>query len=218
MKKNFDGHARIFGASLCWKVLVPVLALLTSAAAFSQSPCSAPVDRKEINITEVFNEVEVKGEITIILTAQPAGEITVEGNANDLNAVKASVKKGRLVIEADKRKCPSKMTVFVSANNVDTLIINKGLLLPHTSTTSRLDIPNTKGLFVYDTTTHKDYYNIRYESFVPALVKAIQELNKKIEELQDKNAELRYEIKPMCRCVDMQMCRCADVRMRNTSH
>ena len=125
MKKNFKGHAGMFSASMCRKVLIPVLALLISVTAFSQSPCSAPVDRKEISITDVFSEVEVKGEITVILTTQPAGEIMVEGNANDLYTVKASVKKGRLVIEADKRKCPSKMTVFVSVNNVDTLIINR---------------------------------------------------------------------------------------------
>ena len=43
--------------------------------------------------------------------------------------------------------------------------------------------------------SEKDYYSISYESFVPALVKAIQELNKKVEELSDQNAELRYEIK-----------------------
>ena len=125
MKMNHKGHARIFSASLCRKVLVPVLALLISVAAFSQNPCAAPVDRKEMNITEVFSEVEVRGEIVVILTTQPAGEIMVEGNSNDLYTVKTSVKKGRLIIEAEKRKCSTKMTVFVSVNNVDTLIINR---------------------------------------------------------------------------------------------
>lgn len=36
---------------------------------------------------------------------------------------------------------------------------NKGLLIPRTSTTSRLLIPNTKGLLVYDTTTNSFWYN-----------------------------------------------------------
>ncbi len=36
---------------------------------------------------------------------------------------------------------------------------NKGLLIPRTSTTSRLAIPNTKGLLVYDTTTNSFWYN-----------------------------------------------------------
>ncbi len=125
MKKNLKGLAGMISASMCRKVLIPVLALLISVTAFSQSPCASPVDRKEINITEVFSEVEVKGEIVVILTTQPAGEIMVEGNANDLYTVKAIVKKGRLIIEADKRKCSSKMTVFVSVTNVDTLIINR---------------------------------------------------------------------------------------------
>ncbi|MEO7047148.1 MAG: tail fiber domain-containing protein [Ferruginibacter sp.] len=36
---------------------------------------------------------------------------------------------------------------------------NKGLLIPRTSTTSRIAIPNTKGLLVYDTTLASFWYN-----------------------------------------------------------
>jgi hypothetical protein len=36
---------------------------------------------------------------------------------------------------------------------------NKGLLIPRTSTTSRIAIPNTKGLLVYDTTLSSFWYN-----------------------------------------------------------
>lgn len=43
--------------------------------------------------------------------------------------------------------------------------------------------------------TEKGYYSISYESFVPALVKAVQELNKKVEELQAQNADLWQELK-----------------------
>ena len=125
MKKNSNGPARFISASLCRMAIVPILALLISATAFSQSPCSGPVDRREITINDLFNEVEVRGEIVVILTTEPAGELMVEGNVIDLYAVKTTVKKGRLIIEADKRKCSSKMTVFVSVNNVDTLIINR---------------------------------------------------------------------------------------------
>ncbi len=35
----------------------------------------------------------------------------------------------------------------------------KGMLIPRTSTTSRIAIPNTKGLLVYDTTTNSFWYN-----------------------------------------------------------
>ena len=35
----------------------------------------------------------------------------------------------------------------------------KGLLIPRTSTTSRLAIPNTKGLLVYDSTTSSFWYD-----------------------------------------------------------
>ncbi|MEP6747493.1 MAG: tail fiber domain-containing protein [Bacteroidota bacterium] len=36
---------------------------------------------------------------------------------------------------------------------------NKGILIPRTSTTSRMAIPNTKGLFLYDTTVSSFWYN-----------------------------------------------------------
>ena len=36
---------------------------------------------------------------------------------------------------------------------------NKGILIPRTSTASRLAIPDTKGLLVYDTTTNSFWYN-----------------------------------------------------------
>ncbi|MGB8192235.1 MAG: tail fiber domain-containing protein [Chitinophagaceae bacterium] len=45
--------------------------------------------------------------------------------------------------------------------------------------------------------TEKDYYSISYESFVPSLVKAIQELYKKMEELQNVNDDLKYQLKTL---------------------
>ena len=125
MEINLNGRARLLSASAYRKVLVPIIALLTAATAFSQTPCSSPADRKEIVVADMFHEIEVKGDVTVILTTAPAGEIMVEGNASELHTVKATVKRGKLTIEAEKRKCSSKPTVFVSVNNVDTLIINR---------------------------------------------------------------------------------------------
>ena len=42
---------------------------------------------------------------------------------------------------------------------LDVKAFNKGILIPRTSTTSRIAIPNTKGLMVYDTTTNSFWYN-----------------------------------------------------------
>lgn len=42
---------------------------------------------------------------------------------------------------------------------LDVKAFNKGMLIPRTSTTSRIAIPNTKGLLVYDTTTNSFWYN-----------------------------------------------------------
>lgn len=126
MKNILKGHFQETTASHGRKIFLHMLALIVSAAAFSQSqPCNAPAERKEVVIQDYFVEVEVKGEITVILTTAPAGELMVEGNVLDVATVKTSVKKGRLIIEADKKKCNSKLTVFLSVTNVDTLIINR---------------------------------------------------------------------------------------------
>ena len=42
---------------------------------------------------------------------------------------------------------------------LDIKAFNKGLLIPRTSTASRIAIPNTKGLLVYDTTLNSFWYN-----------------------------------------------------------
>lgn len=40
----------------------------------------------------------------------------------------------------------------------------------------------------------KDHYSLSYESFVPSLVKSVQDLNKKLEALEKENASLRNEV------------------------
>lgn len=126
MTINFNGRARLLiSAPMYRRILVPIIALFITATAFAQSPCTSPVDRKEINIQELFHEIEVKGDVVVILTTAPPGEIMVEGNSSELHTIKAVVKRGKLTIEAEKRKCSSKLTVFVSVTNVDTLIINR---------------------------------------------------------------------------------------------
>lgn len=125
MRINLKRQALLFSAHIYGKILSLAIVLLLAVTAFPQSPCSAPVGRKEITIAKMYTEVEVKGDITVILTNAPAGDIMVEGNSNELSAVKATVKKGRLIIDAEKKKCNTKLTVFVSVNNVDTLIINR---------------------------------------------------------------------------------------------
>src|SRR5688572_16876681 len=52
---------------------------------------------------------------------------------------------------------------------LDVKSFNKGVLFPRMSSASRLSIPNTKGMLVYDTTTHSFWYNtgIAWQNLVP---------------------------------------------------
>lgn len=129
MRSDFKGHVRNTGAFFFRKMLLQFFALSITMTAIAQSePCTSPVERKEINITEIFQQIEVKGEISVILTSGPAGEIVLEGSANDISTVKVAVKQGRLIIDAEKKK-NCRLTVFVSVTNVTGLLIKRDATL-----------------------------------------------------------------------------------------
>src|SRR5687768_997146 len=63
-----------------------------------------------------------------------------------------NVKGQNLAINTDGSAANANAILDVKSNN-------KGVLIPRMSTASRLAIPPTKGLLVYDSTTHSFWYN-----------------------------------------------------------
>jgi hypothetical protein len=79
---------------------------------------------KEINLPEVFQEIEVRGDITLILTNEPVSKLLIKGNPKDLNRIKTTLINRKLLIDAQKRSSFSKLTVYIPVINADLLVTN----------------------------------------------------------------------------------------------
>jgi hypothetical protein len=83
-----------------------------------------PNDYKEVNIMESFHQVEVRGDVMVILTNGPADKLWLNGNMADLDRVQTSVKNERLIVNADMKRRKSKVTLSIPVATVASLIIN----------------------------------------------------------------------------------------------
>ncbi|MBC7886791.1 MAG: DUF2807 domain-containing protein [Ferruginibacter sp.] len=106
------------------KVLTMVSILFTSLVATAQyHSIQSAFDRKEINIGEAFQQVEVRGDVTLVLSNGPAGGLLLEGNQKDISGVKTILKNGQLVIDAAKKKSFAKLVVYIPAADIKSLIV-----------------------------------------------------------------------------------------------
>jgi|KBSSwiStaDraftv2_1062776.scaffolds.fasta_scaffold137548_2 hypothetical protein len=79
---------------------------------------------KEINLPEIFQEVEIRGDITVVLTNEPASKLLAKGNPKDLSRIKTTLKNRKLLIDAQKRSSFSKLTIYIPVRNADLLVTN----------------------------------------------------------------------------------------------
>lgn len=109
--------------SLLRNAFLPACILLV-ATATGQVQSVLPADNKEMIISEKYQQVQVHGEVTIVLTNDPAGQLQFEGDARDIASVSTSVKKGKLVILADKKVTFSTLVVRVPVTGIMSLVVN----------------------------------------------------------------------------------------------
>ena len=95
-----------------------------SSASLIKNYSPKPNDHKEVNIMGWFHEVEVRGDVTVILTNGPAGKLWLNGNMDDLERVQTSVKNDQLRINAEMKRRKSKLTVYIPIASIASLIIN----------------------------------------------------------------------------------------------
>ena len=95
-----------------------------SSASLIKNYSPKPNGHKEVNIMGWFHEVEVRGDVTVILTNGPAGKLWLNGNMDDLERVQTSVKNERLSINADMKRRKSKLTVYIPIATIASLVIN----------------------------------------------------------------------------------------------
>ena len=92
------------------------LCLLVSGLSFSAFAQKAPA--KTIQFKEVFTNVSINGELSIVLTEGASDKITVEGD------VVASVFDGHLSVAARNPRLASEMKVYIPASFLTRVFMN----------------------------------------------------------------------------------------------
>ena len=106
------------------KVLMIVLAFVAVAAkAQVHSAMVQVVDYKEISNSQTIDRVEIRGDVSIVLTNALGTNILLEGNNKDIAVVKTVVKNGTLEINAERKSSFSKLTVYLTVNDIHSLIV-----------------------------------------------------------------------------------------------
>jgi len=104
------------------KLLVAVIALVITATTSAQQFFEDPVSKvKKIDIAEAFNKIEVRGNAIIVLTNDLTNSVVLRGDVNDLEEATARVKKGKLVINANKNYYGTKFIIYLPAGSIHSL-------------------------------------------------------------------------------------------------
>jgi len=99
---------------------VALVIFMTSHAQFFPAGQSAIV-HQEINNRQGFDNVEIAGEVTVVLTNSQSRNIILQGNSKDVNIVKTTEKDRTLEINAEKKKTASKLIVYLPVADMHSL-------------------------------------------------------------------------------------------------
>jgi len=120
---NQTSHEMILGGLQKLLVAAFVLIMSMTANAGNGPGIVQVVDYKEISNGQAVERIEVRGDVSIVLTNALGTKIMLEGNNKDIDVVKTTVKKGTLEINAEKKKTFSKLTVYLTVNDIHSLIV-----------------------------------------------------------------------------------------------
>lgn len=117
MKQVFQFH------KLGKRFFLPLIVFTISLAASAQNGFQTPlIQSREIELVKKYDQVEVIGDVTIILTDNLEGKIIFRGNAKEVQAAKVSIKNRKLIIDANRKRSVDKFTVYLPASTMRLLI------------------------------------------------------------------------------------------------
>ncbi len=124
MKTNIQKLLQTLNRPIILKLLFPALLLLFSFTPGGTKKSKVAVIRKEVIIEKPFQSIIINGDISVILTNNPAGAIMVEGNENDLNKIRYKNKNNELILDASRKKSFAQITIYLSATMLKHMLIN----------------------------------------------------------------------------------------------
>ena len=113
MKQSFQIHK--LGKQFFLPVVLFTISLAASAQNYSQPPL---MQTREVELPKTFTEVEVLGDVTIILTHDIEGKIVFRGDPKEVEAAKATIKNRKLIIDAHRKRSHNKFTVYLPVSTI----------------------------------------------------------------------------------------------------
>lgn len=99
--------------------------LLSSLSGFGNTGATKLiVTKKAISFEGSFQDVLIDGDISLVLTNDPAGTLMIEGCEKDVNRVTCRVKNNKLIIDAGSSSNCNELTVYLSAARLLSMRIN----------------------------------------------------------------------------------------------
>src|SRR6188768_1564486 len=112
MKANITGLYQAVNMRLLIKLVFPSLFLIFSFKFVEDigSP-KLPAIRKELKVESAFQNIRIEGDISVILTNDPAGTVIIEGKEKEVNKIRAVLKNNILIIDANLKGIFTKLTL-----------------------------------------------------------------------------------------------------------
>lgn len=108
------------------KLLLPALtiAIVTTSHAQVYPIAQSTSAYKELAIGQEFENVEITGDVTVVLTNAMSSNIVLRGTGKDINTVKTIEKERSLEINAEKKKTGSRLIVYLPVVNMHSLRVS----------------------------------------------------------------------------------------------
>lgn len=115
MKTTNQRFCRTTNRAVIGKMVFPTLLLLLFSFKTTEyaGGLKFPVIRKAIKIESAFENIRVDGDITIVLTNEPAGRLIIEGKESDVKKIRHTLKNNLLIVDAKRKNSFEILTVYV---------------------------------------------------------------------------------------------------------
>jgi hypothetical protein len=125
MKTYIQRLYQAMDSRLIIKLFLPTLFLLFSFKPGEDSGIpDLPVLRKQLKIESAFQSIRIEGDISLVLTNDPAGTVIIEGKENELKKINPVFEKKILIIDVHRKQLFTKFTIYLSAITLQTIQLN----------------------------------------------------------------------------------------------
>ncbi len=125
MKTSIQRPGKISGGPKSTVLIFSFLLLLCSfKPAENNQPQESPIVKKELKISERFKRIRFEGNVSVLLTNDPAGTIIIEGKENLVKRISGVFENNTLIVNVNHHRWFAKLTIYLSAKTLQSLQIN----------------------------------------------------------------------------------------------